>query len=37
MAAQVANGGSGNAAFKDKEKPRAVRSANIIAARGRNC
>jgi T-complex protein 1 subunit delta len=35
MAAQVANGGTGggNTAFKDKEKPRAVRSANIIAAR----
>ncbi|KAF9736129.1 T-complex protein 1 [Paraphaeosphaeria minitans] len=35
MAAQVAPGGTGggNTAFRDKEKPRAVRIANIVAAR----
>ncbi|KAF2467439.1 T-complex protein 1 subunit delta [Lindgomyces ingoldianus] len=33
MATQIANGGAGNAAFRDKEKPRAVRIANIVAAR----
>ncbi|KAL1651372.1 T-complex protein 1 subunit delta [Diplodia intermedia] len=31
--AAVSSGGSGNAAFKDKEKPQAVRTANIVAAR----
>ncbi|ORY04015.1 T-complex protein 1 subunit delta [Clohesyomyces aquaticus] len=33
MATSVAGGGAGNAAFRDKEKPRAVRIANIVAAR----
>ncbi|KAF2147774.1 t-complex protein 1 subunit delta [Myriangium duriaei CBS 260.36] len=33
MAAQVASGNAGNNAFKDKEKPQAVRTANIVAAR----
>ncbi|KAF1986223.1 T-complex protein 1 [Aulographum hederae CBS 113979] len=31
--AQIAGGGAGNAAFRDKEKPQAVRMANITAAR----
>ncbi|KAF2805997.1 T-complex protein 1 [Mytilinidion resinicola] len=33
MATQVASSNAGNAAFRDKEKPRAVRTANILAAR----
>ncbi|KAI9764492.1 MAG: T-complex protein 1 subunit delta [Geoglossum simile] len=33
MAYTQASGGSTNAAFKDKEKPMAVRTANIVAAR----
>ncbi|KAF2109552.1 T-complex protein 1 subunit delta [Lophiotrema nucula] len=33
MAAVASGGGGFNAAFKDKEKPRAVRIANIVAAR----
>ncbi|OCL11602.1 T-complex protein 1 subunit delta [Glonium stellatum] len=33
MATQVASANASNAAFRDKEKPRAVRTANIAAAR----
>lgn len=35
MSAPAVSGGeSKNVAFKDKEKPMAVRSSNIVAARG---
>ncbi|KAG9877981.1 hypothetical protein KCV05_g21577, partial [Aureobasidium melanogenum] len=33
MSTQAAAPNAGNAAFKDKEKPQAVRTANIVAAR----
>jgi chaperonin GroEL (HSP60 family) len=33
MALTASAGNSGNNAFKDKEKPMAVRTANIVAAR----
>ena len=33
MATQVASANAGNLAFKDKEKPHAVRTANIVAAK----
>jgi T-complex protein 1 subunit delta len=34
MALTASAGNSSNNAFKDKEKPMAVRTANIVAARG---